>query len=80
MIVLFMVVSFVIGYVSHFFQDVSFLIGLVVVIDFWHLLSSQMIVELSVGYWASTGSSSDHIIISAVGCLRWRELNSWEFW
>ena len=30
--------------------------------------------ELSFGYWAPIGSSSDHIIILPVGCWSWKEL------
>ena len=46
----------------------------------WEIsFSIQMIVELSVGYWALIGSSSDHIIILPVGCWSWREFRSWIF-
>ena len=54
--------------------------------DFLHVLacggwvfSSQMIVDLSVGCWALTGSSSDHIIILAVRRWSWKEMDSWSF-
>ena len=40
---------------------------------------SQMIVELSVGYWAYIGSSSDHTIILPVGCWSWRQLCNCSF-
>ena len=33
--------------------------------------------ELSVGYWAKIGSSSDHMIILAVKPRSWKELDSW---
>ena len=35
-----------------------------------------MIVDLSVGYWAQVGSSSDHIIILAVTRWSWKEMDS----
>ena len=33
--------------------------------------------DLSAGYWAQIGSSSDHVIILAVGCWSWSKLGSW---
>ena len=35
--------------------------------------------ELSFGYWANIGSSSDHMIILVVRPTSWKELDSWSF-
>ena len=36
-----------------------------------------MIEGFSVGYWAQTGSSSDHNVMLLVGCWGWRVLGGW---
>ena len=53
--------------------------GLVVVVVVVVVDVCQMILELSVGYWAWIGSSSDHVIILPEGCWSWREMGSWSF-
>ena len=65
-----------------FFSNHSFwpcCYGFLTFLCLWEICFSGQMISGSVSWLLGFGSSSDRIIILAVECLSWRQLDSWSF-